>query len=77
MVVPAYSLVAPPPPLPGEQMGVKVLLRQLISSGSESIHIPSPEAGDGVFFVWPIGTWGQPVLSHGHCFYVLASGLVV
>ena len=39
MVVLAYSLVAPPP-LPGEQVGVEVLLRQLISSGSQSTHIP-------------------------------------
>ena len=44
MVVLAYSLVAPP--LPGEQVGVEVLLRQLISSG-ERINTHSRGGGGG------------------------------
>ena len=75
MVVPAYSLVAPhPPPLPGEQMGVEVLLRQLISSGSESTHIPSPETGEQGMVCFSCGRLGHGV---SQCSYVLAYGLIV
>ena len=81
IVVPAYSLVAPhPPPPPRGANGCRSIVATTDIVGERiDTHSLNRDrgTGDGVFFVWPVGTWGQPVLSHGHGFYVLASVLVV
>ena len=49
-----------------------------ITSGCIGAYSPTQDGGtsDGVFFMRSMGSWSQPVLSHGHCFSVLASGMV-
>ena len=71
--IPAELDLDTPPVAPLE---VVALLCQMESPEITLTDIPSTERGDGVLFMRPIRTWGQPVLSCGHRFSFYASGMV-